>query len=184
MPDLPGAPFFLRRVYGARGVRGKADLDRGLGGLTPPSGLQDSDKAALRIAQAVRKQERILLVGDFDADGATSVALSISMLESFGAREPDFVVPNRFEFGYGLSPEVVDLAAAKNPKLLITVDKRHFQHCRRGAGQRLGHGRDHHGPSPAWGGLAASLRCRQPQRAGLPLSQQGFGGGGRHLLCA
>lgn len=122
LPDLPGTPLFLRRIYGARGVRGKADLDRSLSGLTPPSGLQDIDKAALRIAQAVRRQERILFVGDFDADGATSVALGVSMLEAFGAREPDFVVPNRFEFGYGLSPEVVELAAAKEPRLLITVD--------------------------------------------------------------
>ena len=122
VPELPDLPLFLRRVYGVRGVRGKTDLDRSLSGLARPTLLQGVDQAALRIARAVRQQQRILFVGDFDADGATSVALGISMLEAFGARNLDFVVPNRFEFGYGLSPEVVDLARAKNPDLLITVD--------------------------------------------------------------
>ena len=122
VPELPGVPAFLRRVYGHRGVRAPADLDLALGGLERPSALRDIDRAAQRIAEAVREGQRILLVGDFDADGATSVALGVSMLRTFGASTVDFVVPNRFEFGYGLSPEIVDLALLRSPDLIITVD--------------------------------------------------------------
>ena len=122
VPELPGVPAFLRRVYGHRGVRTPADLDLALGGLERPSALRDIDRAAQRIAEAVREEQRILLVGDFDADGATSVALGVSMLRAFGASAVDFVVPNRFEFGYGLSPEIVDLALLRSPDLIITVD--------------------------------------------------------------
>ncbi len=122
VPELPGVPPFLRRVYGHRGIRTPADLDLALSGLERPSALRDIDQAAGRIAQAVREGQRILLVGDFDADGATSVALGVSLLRAFGASNVDFVVPNRFEFGYGLSPEIVDLALLRSPELIITVD--------------------------------------------------------------
>ena len=122
VPDLPGVPPFLRRVYGHRGVGTLADLDLALSGLERPSALRDIDQAAGRIAEAVREGQRILLVGDFDADGATSVALGVSLLRAFGASNVDFVVPNRFEFGYGLSPEIVDLALLRSPDLIITVD--------------------------------------------------------------
>ena len=122
VPELPGVPDFLRRVYGARGVRGAADLDIDLAGLEPPSKLRQIDRAAQRIASAVREEQRILLVGDYDADGATSVALGVSLLRALGAAAPDFLVPNRFEFGYGLSPEIVELALARCPDLIITVD--------------------------------------------------------------
>lgn len=121
-PELPGVPPFLRRVYGHRGVGVPADLDLALSGLERPSALRDIDLAAGRIAEAVREGQRILLVGDFDADGATSVALGVSLLRALGASDVDFVVPNRFEFGYGLSPEIVDLALLRSPELIITVD--------------------------------------------------------------
>ena len=93
--------------------------------LLRPDALPDIHCAAQRIAQAVRSSERILIVGDFDADGATSVALAMLVFKAFGATNVDFLVPNRFEFGYGLSPEIVELAKARNeqiPGLLITVD--------------------------------------------------------------
>lgn len=122
VPELPGVPTFLRRVYGHRGVQASADLDLALNGLERPSALRDIDKAARRIAEAVREGQRILFVGDFDADGATSVALGVSLLRAFDASAVDFVVPNRFEFGYGLSPEIVDLALRRSPELIITVD--------------------------------------------------------------
>ena len=122
IPNLPGLPLFLRRIYGARGVSSAADLDLALAGLERPAKLRQIDKAAQRIAVAVREGQRILFVGDFDADGATSVALGVSLLQAFGAENPDFVVPNRFEFGYGLSPEIVELALARAPDLIITVD--------------------------------------------------------------
>ncbi len=122
VPELPGVPPFLRRVYGHRGIEAPADLDLALSGLEPPSALRHIDQAAGRIAEAVREGQRILLVGDFDADGATSVALGVSLLRAFGAAAVDFVVPNRFEFGYGLSPEIVDLALQRSPELIITVD--------------------------------------------------------------
>ena len=115
-------PPVLRRVYAARGVTDAGDLDRSLSRLLPPAGLADAGKAARRIVRAIAAQESILIVGDFDADGATSVALGVSLLRQFGAVDVQFLVPNRFEFGYGLSPEIVDLAATFDPALLITVD--------------------------------------------------------------
>ncbi len=122
LPDLPGVPDLLRRVYGNRGVTAADELQRSLQGLADPAPMRDIDRAADRIARAVRQGERILFVGDFDADGATSVALGVSVLHAFGAEQVDFVVPNRFEFGYGLSPEIVRVALARNPDLLVTVD--------------------------------------------------------------
>ena len=115
-------PPVLQRVYAARGVTDAGDLDRSLSRLLPPAGLADAGKAARRIVRAIAAQESILIVGDFDADGATSVALGVSLLRQFGAADVQFLVPNRFEFGYGLSPEIVDLAATFDPALLITVD--------------------------------------------------------------
>ncbi len=115
-------PPVLQRVYAARGVTDAGDLDRSLSRLLPPAGLADAGKAARRIVRAIAAQESILIVGDFDADGATSVALGVSLLRRFGAADVQFLVPNRFEFGYGLSPEIVDLAANFDPDLLITVD--------------------------------------------------------------
>ncbi|MEQ8483362.1 MAG: single-stranded-DNA-specific exonuclease RecJ [Pseudomonadales bacterium] len=115
-------PPLLRRIYAARGIDGEAQLDRSLAGLADPALLAGGGAAADRIAAAVMADQPVLLVGDFDADGATSVALAVSMLRAFGASRVDFLVPNRFEFGYGLSPEIVALAARRQPRLLITVD--------------------------------------------------------------
>ncbi|MFU8815720.1 MAG: single-stranded-DNA-specific exonuclease RecJ [Pseudomonadales bacterium] len=117
-----GLPALLERIYAARGVTAAAELDQSLGALLPPGALHDGERAAARIAAALQADERILLVGDFDADGATSVALAVSLLQALGARHVDFLVPNRFDFGYGLSPEIVVLAARRSPGLLVTVD--------------------------------------------------------------
>jgi single-stranded-DNA-specific exonuclease len=117
--DNPGV---LERVFAARGVRETDELDRPLSQLLAPNSLVDIDVAAARLVQAVVEQEPILIVGDFDADGATSVTLGVSLLAALGAGPVDFLVPNRFEFGYGLSEEIVQLAATRNPKVIITVD--------------------------------------------------------------
>lgn len=112
----------LARVYGGRGIRSAQELDRGLVNLLAPDQLPDVSKAAVRLADAVIRRENILIVGDFDADGATSVALCMSVLRAFGAEHVDFLVPNRFEYGYGLSPEIVKLAMGSLPRLIVTVD--------------------------------------------------------------
>ncbi len=112
----------LRRVYAGRGVVDAAQLSLQLGGLCPPTDLPDIDTASERLAEAVVAGQRILIVGDFDADGATAVALCMSVLKAFGAREVDYLVPNRFDYGYGLSPEIVALALTKQPDVIVTVD--------------------------------------------------------------
>ncbi len=71
---------------------------------------------------ALRAQQRILIIGDFDADGATSTALALTALRALGAQHVDYLVPNRFEFGYGLTPAIVDVASQWQPQLIITVD--------------------------------------------------------------
>ncbi len=111
----------LTQLYLNRGAAPE-ELDLGLQQLLRPEGLPEIDRAAIRIAQAVQQGEKILLVGDFDADGATSVALAMLVLRAFGAHSPAFIVPNRFDYGYGLSPEIVTLAQSHSPDLLITVD--------------------------------------------------------------
>jgi len=118
--DLPSP--ILRRVYAARGIRHSQQLDRTLSALQPPTKLPDIEVAASRLADAVTTQQHILIVGDFDADGATAVALCVKVLQQFGATRVSYLVPNRFEFGYGLSPEIVELAAQQQPDLLVTVD--------------------------------------------------------------
>lgn len=112
----------LSSIYQARGIQSADELDYELKGLLPYHDLHDIDKAAKIIADAITSQQRILIVGDFDADGATSTALGIRALLQFGALEPCYLVPNRFEYGYGLTPEIVEVARYMQPQLLITVD--------------------------------------------------------------
>jgi single-stranded-DNA-specific exonuclease len=111
----------LARVYAGRNIRSAAELDYELGGLIAPDGLKDIDAAARLVADAIQQGKRLLIIADYDADGATACAVGMRALRSFGA-SVDYLVPDRFKLGYGLSPELVELAAQKKPDLLITVD--------------------------------------------------------------
>ncbi len=111
----------LERVYAARGIRASAELSLALERLHPVSTLEGVDAAAELLARQ-RDAGRVLIVGDFDADGATSTALMVRALRAWSFAAVDFLVPNRFEFGYGLTPEIVALAAERRPTLIVTVD--------------------------------------------------------------
>jgi len=125
-PGVQGAPLggdlhpVLERVYAARGVRSAADLDTSLARLLPV-GTLEGIAAAVDLLLQHRTAGRVLIIGDFDADGATSSALMVRALRSLGFAV-DFLVPNRFQFGYGLTPGIVSLAAARAPTLIVTVD--------------------------------------------------------------
>ena len=110
----------LRRVYAARGIGRQSDLDLSLERLAPISSLEGVEQAAQLLA--AHRAERVLIVGDFDADGATSSALMVRALRAMNFAHADFLVPNRFRFGYGLTPEIVELAAERDPTLIVTVD--------------------------------------------------------------
>ncbi|MEM9257027.1 MAG: single-stranded-DNA-specific exonuclease RecJ [Pseudomonadota bacterium] len=112
----------LAQIYAARGVVGADQLDLSFARLLPPNQLLNVERAAELLADGIAAGARLLIVGDFDADGATSVALAVSALRAFGAEHVDYLVPNRFEFGYGLTPEIVDLAHQLQPDLIVTVD--------------------------------------------------------------
>lgn len=112
----------LQRVYAARGVTSDREIAIDLNNLLPPDSLKDLDEAVALIILALKQQQRMLIVGDFDADGATSSALAVLALTAMGARNVDFLVPNRFEYGYGLTPEIVEVATQYSPDLIITVD--------------------------------------------------------------
>jgi len=112
----------LARVYVQRGVESPAQLERGLAHLLPVDALKGIDTAAALLAEAIAQQQRILIVGDFDCDGATSSALAVRALRMLGAAHVDYLVPNRFEYGYGLTPEIVAVAAERRPDLIVTVD--------------------------------------------------------------
>jgi len=121
-PSLDALPTLLARVYAARGVRDAASVDYTLSRLLPPDAMLGLEGAADRLATAVENDESILVVGDYDADGATSTATMLLCLRVMGCARAEFLVPNRFEFGYGLSPGIVELAAARRPSLIVTVD--------------------------------------------------------------
>lgn len=112
----------LRRVYTARQLRSERELVCSLEGLLPYTSLQGIEAAVELLVEALREQQRMLIVADFDADGATSCAVAVRALRLLGAHDVRFVVPNRFEYGYGLTPEIVAVAAEQQPRLLITVD--------------------------------------------------------------
>jgi single-stranded-DNA-specific exonuclease len=111
----------VRRVYAARGIASDSDLDLSLDRLLPVGSLEGLD-AATQLLAAHRAAGRVLVVGDFDADGATSTALLVRALRALRFANVDFLVPNRFRFGYGLTPEIVALAATRTPSLIVTVD--------------------------------------------------------------
>ena len=111
----------LARIYAARGIRDLAQLDTGLGNLLPFSQLKNVQDMARILADAIAANQKLLIVADYDADGATACAVGLRGLRAFDARV-EFIVPNRFEYGYGLTPEIVRLAAQSSPNILITVD--------------------------------------------------------------
>jgi len=112
----------LRRLYASRGVKTPSDLERGLKGMLHWRSLTGVEKAVEMLHDAFEKELRIMVVGDFDADGATSTALSVLSLRAMGCHNVEYLVPNRFEDGYGLSPEVVDQAHARGAQMIMTVD--------------------------------------------------------------
>ena len=112
----------MARVLASRGIQRIEDTELGLDKLLPPDSLSGIKAAAGLLADVLERGESIMIVGDFDADGATSTAVAISALQAMGAVAVNFLVPNRFEYGYGLTPEIVELAATHQPHLIITVD--------------------------------------------------------------
>lgn len=120
--DLNDYPEKLQQIFLSRGIHSKSELDYGLAGLIPPGKLLNADKASQFILQAIKKDQRILIIGDFDADGATSSTLMMKALTWMGAKQVNFLVPDRFKFGYGLSVKLVEEAALQKPDLIITVD--------------------------------------------------------------
>ncbi|WP_435607595.1 single-stranded-DNA-specific exonuclease RecJ [Pseudomonas knackmussii] len=122
LPDLGNLPPLLTRLYAARGVKSADELDKGLARLIPYKLLKGVDAAVELLVEALEKRQRILYVGDFDADGATASSVGVLALRMLGAAWVDYLVPNRFEYGYGLTPEIVAVALEKRPDLLVTVD--------------------------------------------------------------
>lgn len=116
-----GAPPLLAQLYAARGIASAAQLNTELRGLIPYGELTNAERMAALAADAIAAGEKLLIVADYDSDGATACAVGYRALRAFGANV-DYLVPNRFEYGYGLTPEIVALARQKNPDVLITVD--------------------------------------------------------------
>src|SRR6266581_3591847 len=167
----------LARVCAARGIRGRKELKDALSGLLPPSGLLGAERAALLLADAIAASKRMLIVADYDCDGATACALGVRALAAFGA-SVGYLVPNRFEFGYGLTPEVVALAAQSKPDLLITVDNGIASVEGVEAARRLGIEvivTDHHLPGAELPRAAAIVNPNQPGCAFPSKSLAGVG---------
>lgn len=119
---LAGEHPLLARLYAARGVTSRDETHYTLNSLPPYALLKGIDKAARILTDAIYAKKRILIVGDFDADGATATALAVRGLKALGAEQVNFIVPNRFEYGYGLTPEIVDVAKPYQAQVLMTVD--------------------------------------------------------------
>ena len=123
-PESAGPePLTEGELLGVRGVEGDPGAAYQLKDLLPPDNLRGVTQAAARLARAIGLQETILIIGDYDADGATSCALMVEGLGLLGASDVRYLIPNRFDLGYGLSPKLVDLALVENPALIVTVDQ-------------------------------------------------------------
>ncbi|MDP3776973.1 single-stranded-DNA-specific exonuclease RecJ [Methylotenera sp.] len=119
--QLSGLSQLMARLLAARGVSDAAQTSIHLNALLPPQQLTNNQAMAKLLAEAIKANKKLLVVGDYDADGATATAVAVKGLRMFGANV-DFLVPNRFEYGYGLTPEIVKLAATQAPDIIVTVD--------------------------------------------------------------
>src|SRR5712672_589303 len=167
----------LARVCAARGISRRGELEDALSGLIPPSDLLNADRAAALLADAIAAGKRMLIVADYDCDGATACAVGMRALSAFGANV-GYLVPNRFEFGYGLTPEIVALAARSKPDLLITVDNGIASVEGVAAAGRLGIEvivTDHHLPGAELPRAAAIVNPNQPGCAFPSKSLAGVG---------
>ncbi|MBQ0742945.1 MAG: single-stranded-DNA-specific exonuclease RecJ [Pseudomonas sp.] len=122
LPALGDVPPLLTRLYAARGVSSVAELDKRLQALLPFELFKGMPEAVAVLIEALEKRESILVVGDFDCDGATASSVAVLALRALGAAAVDYLVPNRFEYGYGLTPEIVEVALTRAPQILVTVD--------------------------------------------------------------
>ncbi|WP_193160543.1 single-stranded-DNA-specific exonuclease RecJ [Serratia ureilytica] len=176
---LPASlPPLLRRLYALRGVQAEQELERGVKGMLPWQQLDGIDDAVSLLQQALADGRRIMVVGDFDADGATSTALTVLALRSMGGAAVDYLVPNRFEDGYGLSPEVVEQTAARGAELIVTVDNGISSH----AGVDVAHAKgmqvlvtDHHLPGET---LPAAEAIVNPNLRGCAFPSKSLAGVG------
>lgn len=121
-PSLDDLPPLLRRIYLQRGICSTQELNRQLGGMLPPSTLKGLPESLALLRSTMLAERKIMVIGDFDADGATSTALAILGLRAMGVKNIDYLVPDRFQFGYGLSPGIVEVAVQQGAELIITVD--------------------------------------------------------------
>jgi len=177
MLEQSGLHPLLARLYAARGVRSRDEIDTALAGLIPPDRLKGAEDAARLLADAIAMKKRLLIVADYDCDGATACAVGLRALRAFGA-EVDYLVPNRFETGYGLSPEVVAIAAAKQPDVIVTVDNGIASVEGVAAAKRLGIATlitDHHLPGPELPGADVIVNPNQPGCAFPSKSLAGVG---------
>jgi single-stranded-DNA-specific exonuclease len=155
----------LRRVYAARGAAVADDLSIDLAGLHAPASLRDMDAACDLLADAIARKRRIVVAGDYDADGATATVVAVLGLRMLGASDVDYVVPNRFTMGYGLSPALVERALARGAQLIVTVDNGIASLGGIAAANAAGVPvlvTDHHLPGPALPAAAAIVNPNQP----------------------
>lgn len=121
-PGAEGLHPLLARIYAGRNITHIRQTEYSLANLLPPDTLKGIDQAVAILHQALEKQERILIIGDFDVDGATSTTVAVKVLTALGAENVSYLVPDRFKYGYGLTPEIVEAARAYTPDLIVTVD--------------------------------------------------------------
>ena len=123
--ESAGVHPLLARLYAARRISSAAQLEQDFAHLLAPAALANAERAARLLADAIAQQKKLLIIADYDADGATACAVGLralrTMMGNSGA-SVDYLVPDRFKLGYGLTPELVDIAAKRAPDLLITVD--------------------------------------------------------------
>jgi single-stranded-DNA-specific exonuclease len=167
----------IARIFAARGITDSAQLEHSLANLLPVSGLKNAGAMAVHLADAIAAHQKLLIVADYDADGATACAVAVRGLRMFGAIV-DFIVPNRFEYGYGLTPEIVRLAALESPDIIITVDNGIASVEGVAEAKRLGIQvlvTDHHLPGDALPDAACIVNPNQP---GCPFASKNLAGVG------
>ena len=155
----------LQRIYLAREITDAAVLNQELSSLLPYSGMKNIEFAAARLARAIDEEQQILIIGDFDVDGATSSALAVSALRAMGAKHVSYLVPNRFTYGYGLSPEIVVAAQSYSPNLIVTVDNGIASHAGVDKANELGVDviiTDHHLPGSSLPNAYTIVNPNQP----------------------